>query len=70
MAAGAISVPAYTTNGVNDHLHVLTDSGAKGVIVSTAALAEKVLPAAIRAPDLRFTIIIKPLRLLRMEKQG
>jgi long-chain acyl-CoA synthetase len=58
MAAGAVSVPAYTTNGVGDHLHVLTDSGAKGVIVSTAALAEKVLPAAIRAPDLRFAVTI------------
>jgi long-chain acyl-CoA synthetase len=56
MAAGAITVPAYTTNGVGDHLHLLTDSGAKGVIVSTAALAEKVLPAAIRAPDLRFAV--------------
>ena len=56
MAAGAISVPAYTTNGVGDHLHLLTDSGAKGVIVSTAALAENVLPAAIRAPELRFAV--------------
>jgi long-chain acyl-CoA synthetase len=62
MAAGAISVPAYTTNGVGDHLHVLTDSGAKGIIVSTAALADKALPAAIRAPDLRFAITMEEVK--------
>ena len=28
MATGAISVPAYTTNQVNDHAHILRDSGA------------------------------------------
>ena len=28
MATGGITVPAYTTNTVNDHLHVLSDSGA------------------------------------------
>ncbi|MDX1483890.1 MAG: long-chain fatty acid--CoA ligase [Alphaproteobacteria bacterium] len=51
MAAGAISVPAYTTNTEDDHLHVLADSGAVAVIVSTAALAKNVLPAAARADD-------------------
>ncbi len=41
MAAGAITVPAYTTNTVDDHRHILTDSGAELAIVSTAALAER-----------------------------
>ncbi len=59
MAAGAISVPAYTTNGVKDHLHVLTDSGATGVIVSTAELARRVIPAAITAPSVRFVIVME-----------
>jgi long-chain acyl-CoA synthetase len=45
MAAGAITVPSYVTNGASDHEYVLTHSGAKGVIVSTAALEAK-LPAA------------------------
>ncbi len=46
MAAGAITVPAYTTNTVEDHRHILSNSGAKLVIVSTAALTQRVLPAA------------------------
>lgn len=46
MATGAISVPAYTTNQVNDHAHILRDSGAKGAIVSGPALAKSLLPAA------------------------
>ena len=45
MAAGGITVPSYVTNGPSDHEYVLTHSGAKGVIVSTAALEAK-LPAA------------------------
>jgi len=46
MAARALSVPAYTTNTVDDHIHILSDSGAKVVIVSSARLAERLLPAA------------------------
>lgn len=46
MATGAISVPAYTTNQVNDHAHILRDSGAKGAIVSGPVLAKNLLPAA------------------------
>src|SRR5690606_36203602 len=52
----------YITNGVGDHLHVLTDSGAKGVIVSTAALAEHLLPAAVQAPELRFVITMEDVK--------
>ena len=58
MAAGAIAVPAYITNSVKDHLHVLTDSGARGIIVSTPALAKIVLQAAIDAPAVKFVITI------------
>ena len=46
MSAGAVTVPAYTTNTVDDHVHVLQDSGAKVVVVSNANLAERVIPAA------------------------
>jgi long-chain acyl-CoA synthetase len=60
MAAGAITVPAYTTNTEADHLHILSDSGAKGVIVSTRKLAEQLLPAAAKAPELKFIIAIEP----------
>ena len=60
MSAGAITVPAYTTNNVGDHHHILSHSGAVGAIVSTKALAQKVLPAAIDAPECRFVVTIQP----------
>jgi long-chain acyl-CoA synthetase len=46
MAIGAVTVPTYVTNTVADHAHVLRDSGARAAIVSTRALAERVLQAA------------------------
>ncbi|MDH3739447.1 MAG: AMP-dependent synthetase/ligase [Alphaproteobacteria bacterium] len=46
MSAGALTVPAYTTNTVDDHTHILSDSGATVAIVSSARLAERLLPAA------------------------
>jgi long-chain acyl-CoA synthetase len=60
MSIGAITVPAYTTNTSRDHLHILRDSGARGAIVSTLKLAERLLPAAIDAPDLEFIIAMDP----------
>ncbi|MBT7941853.1 MAG: AMP-binding protein, partial [Alphaproteobacteria bacterium] len=60
MSIGAITVPAYTTNTTNDHLHILHDSGARGAIVSTHKLAEQLLPAALNAPDLEFVIAMDP----------
>lgn len=38
MAAGCITVPTYTTNTTRDHSHILDNSGARAVIVSTAKL--------------------------------
>jgi len=46
MAAGGITVPAYTTNTVDDHRHIIEHSQAVGVIISTPKLAEKALQAA------------------------
>jgi long-chain acyl-CoA synthetase len=60
MTAGAITVPAYTTNTVNDHVHILSDSGSKCAIVSTAALADAVLPAAARVSGVTHVIAIEP----------
>ena len=42
MAIRAVPVPAYTTNTVADHAHILRDSGARVAVVSTAALAGRV----------------------------
>ncbi len=60
MAAGAIAVPAYTTNQISDHLHLLRDSGARGAIVSGPVLAKNLLPAA-RDVGLDFVISMEPL---------
>ena len=35
MAAGCISVPTYITNTERDHAHILDNSGARAVVVST-----------------------------------
>ena len=62
MAAGLVTVPAYTTNAERDHSHVLENSGARAVIVSNAKLALPLLPAALRAESLEHVITIEPMR--------
>ena len=59
IAAGAITVPAYTTALTSDHRHVLTDSGAVGAIVSTQALADRLLPAVLDAPACRWVVTLE-----------
>ena len=49
MAAGCVTVPTYTTNTERDHQHIIDDSGARAVIVSTQKLARALLPAATRS---------------------
>jgi long-chain acyl-CoA synthetase len=48
MAAGCISVPTYITNTERDHAHILDNSGARAVIVSTAKLLAPVVGAIAR----------------------
>ena len=45
MAAGCITVPAYTTNTERDHVHILDNSGARAVIVSNEKLSGPLIPA-------------------------
>ena len=45
MAADAITVPAYTTNTVDDHIHLVSDCEPKAAIVSSEQLAERLVPA-------------------------
>ena len=63
MAAGGITVPAYTTNTVDDHRHIVQNSEAIGIIVSSAKLAEKILPAAHSSSTTKFVIVIEPFEL-------
>ncbi|MGC4249932.1 MAG: AMP-dependent synthetase/ligase [Sphingobium sp.] len=61
MAAGGVTVPTYTTNTTRDHQHILTDSGAQAVIVSTAKLAATLMPAVLRS-QVRFVVGMEPMR--------
>ena len=61
MAAGCIAVPAYITNTERDHLHVLENSGARGVIVSGPKLAGPLLPAVLRSGQAEHVIAMEPL---------
>ncbi len=75
MAVGAIMVPSYTTNTVDDHHHILVDSGAKGVFASTPKLAAQVLAAMDRRTAVEFAVVFEqpaevyesPLRVLSLQ---
>ena len=62
MAAGAITVPAYTTNTTADHSHILGNSGARAVIVSNVKLAATLLPAVADSDSCRIVIGIDHLK--------
>lgn len=61
MAAGCVTVPTYTTNTTRDHQHILTDSAARAVIVSTAKLATTLMPAVLRS-QASLVIAMEPIR--------
>src|SRR5262252_4826308 len=60
MVVGAITVPAYVTNTVEDHRHILANSGARAVIVSKTALSARVLAAANQVDTVHTVIAIEP----------
>ncbi len=61
MSVGAITVPAFSTNTIEDNRHVLTHSGSKGLIISGPSIAKRALSAALQAPELGFVIAMEPL---------
>jgi len=58
MAAGAITVPAYTTNTVHDHAHLINDCDPRLAIVSTDRLAERLLSAIRENGQIRTVVTI------------
>jgi long-chain acyl-CoA synthetase len=62
IAAGGITVPAYITNTTDDHVYILDNASAKAAIVSTAKLAARVVPAAMRAPTVRFVVSVEDVK--------
>ena len=61
MGAGLITVPAYVTNTVEDHRYILGNVSARAVIVSTAALAQRVLAAVAVSGTVTHVIVMEPL---------
>jgi long-chain acyl-CoA synthetase len=62
MAAGCVSVPTYITNTSRDHVHVLGNSGARAVIVSTQKLARNLVPAVMTSSECHHIIGIDDIR--------
>ena len=62
MAAGLVTVPAYVTNTERDHVHILDNSGARAVIVSTEKLSAPLLPAIMRTGMAEHVIPIDGIR--------
>jgi len=58
MAIRAVPVPAYVTNTIDDHAHILRDCGARGAIVSSAALAGRLREAGARAGGLELLVVM------------
>ena len=61
LRAGGVTVPAYTTNTEDDHLHLLTDSGAAFVVVSGDKLAQPLLPAIRKAGSAKLLLSLADL---------
>jgi long-chain acyl-CoA synthetase len=62
MAAGCVTVPTYTTNTTRDHAHVLGNSGARAVIVSTQKLARNLVPAVLTSTECHHIVGIEQIR--------
>ena len=59
MSAGAVTVPAYVTHTIDDHRHVLANSGARAVIVSRPPLSARVLAAANQVSTIHTVVTIE-----------
>lgn len=60
MAAGAVTVPASTTNTADEDRHVLADGDARAAVVSTPGLAARPFEAAAHAPELKLIVAMDP----------
>ncbi len=56
MAAGCVTVPTYITNTERDHAHIIENSGARAVIVSTQKLADVLMRAVVRSTHVEVVI--------------
>src|SRR5690349_6974339 len=59
---GGITVPAYTTNTVDDHAYLLSHSQAKLVICSGRSLATRLIPAISQTGTAKTVLFMEPLK--------
>lgn len=69
MAAGCVTVPTYVTNTERDHQHILDNSQSRAVIVSTAKLAQQLMPAVVRSSECEFVVGMEPLKITQRGQQ-
>ena len=62
LALRAVPVPAYTSNTIEDHAHILRDSGARAAIVSNAALVVRLGEAGRLAGGLDLLVVMDAAR--------
>jgi long-chain acyl-CoA synthetase len=70
MAAGCVTVPTYVTNTDRDHQHILDNSQSRAVIVSTAKLAQSLMPAVVRSSECEVVIGMEPLKVTQKGQQS
>ena len=58
MSAGAVTVPAYTTNTVDDNRHIFGNSGARIVLTSKPPISERAAAAAAQVPSVQALIVM------------
>jgi long-chain acyl-CoA synthetase len=62
MAAGCVTVPTYTTNTTRDHIHILENSAAEAAIVSSAKLAQTLIPGIAQTDFCDILVTIEPVK--------
>lgn len=61
LAAGGITVPAYTTNTERDHSYILGHSEARMVVCAGHGLARRLIPAIRESPSVKALLFMEPL---------
>jgi long-chain acyl-CoA synthetase len=61
LAAGGITVPAYTTNTEKDHEYILNHAEATMVVCAGGTLAKRLIPAVKNAPSVKTLLFMEPL---------
>jgi len=56
MAAGCVTTPAYTTNTIADHCHIIDNSNASAAFVSNQKLAKTLFPAILKTGGVRHVV--------------